>query len=216
MSNPKNPEEDDLEPQSKEAPKPDEHDLEPETRSNGLERRLAELAEKYMTRRKNTAAEYIARCEVIVQAEDEIGKKHLVEFYARIGEDPAGSTIRKMRKIGQNAARFKPVMDRVSNDWTTMYCLAVLPPEKFSRLVEDGVLNPSATWKELSAHVSEAKPKKPKKVRPRITLELDDVPLGKRSRFVRQMTDICKEFSVPLAEAQRATLDGFVPASDAE
>ena len=183
--------------------------------STGIEDRLAELAKKYLLCNKKSVEQTLAKAEVIVQAEDEIGKKHLQNFYAAIGESPKGSTIKKLRKIGEKSQRFKPYMDRLPDNWTTLYYLAILPEDKYLSLATGGILTPTATWKELSAHCIEAKPKKPKKVRPRITLDLNDVPLGKRSRFVRQMTDICKEFSVPF-DAQRATLDDFVPIIDEE
>src|SRR6185503_598413 len=128
---------------------------------------------------------------------------HLLEFYAGIGEDPEGSAIQHIEQIGQKASRFKAVLDLLPDHWTTIYNLALLPDDKFATLIQDGRLTPLVTWKELSSHVIEAKPKPPKKPRPRLTLELDDVPLSKRGKFVKEMTEMCQKFSVPLPKEQR-------------
>lgn len=191
-------------------------DMNSDIQSNGLEERLAELADKYFLCMKKSAEQAIAKAKIIAQAEEEVGKKYLVKFYARIGLDPKGSTLKKLRKIGEEAQRFEPFLHILPDDWTTIYNLAVAPKDKFLHLADNGVLTPTSTWAQLRVHCIEAKPKQPKKVRPRITLDLNDVPLGKRSRFVRQMTDICNEFSVSLPEAQRATLNDFVPVIDKE
>ena len=134
--------------------------------SNGFEERLAELAARYFASMKKSAEEHIAKAEVIVQIEEEFGKKYLAGFYAQIGEKADSSKLKKMRKIGAEAQRFKPHLHLLSDCWTTLYNLSILPKEKYLALARDGILAPTATWNALRAHCVEAKPQQPKIVRP--------------------------------------------------
>ena len=109
--------------------------------TNGFEARLAELAAKYFASTKKSAEEHIARAEVIVQAEEEFGKKYLNGFYDTIGVKSGSSTLKKLRKVGEEAQRFKPYLDRCPDCWTTIYNLAVVPKEKFLMLATQMVFS---------------------------------------------------------------------------
>ena len=76
-------------------------------------------------------------------------------FCQEVGIEHNGPTFRKLRKIGQQSARFLPVIDRVPNSWTTVYELAKLDHDQFTSIVEAEALTATSTMKELKAFIED-------------------------------------------------------------
>lgn len=181
-----------------------------------LDAMIAKYADDFNACTKFSAEQYVRQSQILVEAEDDIGKKHLTGFYLSTGVDPEGSKIKKLRVIGKKAQRFSCISHLLPDCWTTIYNLAKAPEDKFLALLQKGILTPRSTWADLRDHIMPAKTKQTAKPRPRITLNLDPVPALKRKQFVKQVKQICKDFNVMLPEAQLATLQDFAPTSEGE
>ncbi|WP_396190147.1 hypothetical protein [Flavobacterium sp.] len=57
--------------------------------------------------------------------------------------DASGSTFRKYNAIGQNFDRLMEHVEKLPNNWTTLYKVASLSPSEFQKLVDSKMLNPA-------------------------------------------------------------------------
>ena len=115
---------------------------------------VMKYVERYRSFVKQTAQSLISLAETLAEAKAELQPDEFSQFCAEVGIDPEGSTCRKLKVVGENAARFKPVLDRVPNNWTTIYRLARLEPAKFNEIVEEKVLHASMTAENLRGHLN--------------------------------------------------------------
>jgi hypothetical protein len=116
---------------------------------------------------KQSAESIIKRAEIIYEAEAKLGKNAIsytfTRFCKELGYDnPKHSNVKKMLVIGKRASRFYPVLDRVSDNSTTIYKLATLDDADFQRVTEDERFTSKMTAKDLDA-ICPPKPKKPRK-----------------------------------------------------
>lgn len=127
----------------------------PETTSIQVSPAVEQYVERYRYYARNTVESILKLGETVLEAETKLSRLEIMIFCQEVGIDHNGPTFRKLRKIGQQAPRFTPVIDRVPNSWTTVYELAKLENDKFAQLVESQALNPTATMKELRTFIDD-------------------------------------------------------------
>ena len=108
-----------------------------------------QLVNQYRTFAKHTAANIIKLAETLVEAEDSLSKRELRQFCEDVGLEYDGSTYRKLMKIGKEVSRFEPFVERMPNNWTTVYKLASLDRGKFDQVTRDGRFRPMMTASEI-------------------------------------------------------------------
>lgn len=91
------------------------------------------LVERYLTFAIKSAENIIRLAETLVEASN-LGEPKLLDFCTRVRLKYNGSTYRKQLKIGQEASRFEPFLERMPNNWTTVYKLAKLTKAQFDRV----------------------------------------------------------------------------------
>ncbi|MCZ8018667.1 hypothetical protein [Novosphingobium sp.] len=116
---------------------------------------VEQYVERYRYYARNTVESILKLGETVLEAEAKLSRLEIMIFCQEVGIDHNGPTFRKLRKIGQQAARFVPVIDRVPNSWTTVYELAKLENDKFETLVNSKALTATATMKELRAFIDD-------------------------------------------------------------
>lgn len=116
---------------------------------------VEQYVERYRNHAKRTVESILKLGETVVEAEQQLSRLDIMIFCQEVGIDYNGPTFRKLRKIGQQAERFQPVIDRVPNSWTTVYELAKLDSDKFTSIVEAEALTATSTMKELRAFIEE-------------------------------------------------------------
>lgn len=116
---------------------------------------VEQYVERYRNHAKRTVESILKLGETVVEAEQQLSRLDIMIFCQEVGIDHNGPTFRKLRKIGQQAKRFEPVIDRVPNSWTTVYELAKLDNDKFTSIVEAEALTATSTMKELKAFIEE-------------------------------------------------------------
>ena len=157
---------------------------------------------------KRSAEAILDVATTLVEAHDELGEKRLDQFYLEIRMERGGSTSKKLRKIGEERARFVGVEDRLPTSWTNIYELALLEAGRFNELVEEGILHPEATLKDIQGLATSAgdAPEPLCKV----TIDINKVGLGRRKDFVGRLRTLLTEFELELSSTQEATLAQFI------
>ena len=168
--------------------------------------RIDALVSQYYVFGKASVKGIPGLAETVVEANEEFGDKYLTIFYERVRLDPSGSTCRKLKKIGSRKARFKPVLEKLPNSWTTLYELARLEDHEFRKLVDDDVLHPLVTCQTIQARFAKASAVDVEAPQ-RVILDIIKVGPQRRRQFAKQLKALLDEFEIPLGESQKATLD---------
>lgn len=95
------------------------------------------LAAEYRRYAKATAEGILKLAEVLVRAEDELGREGFADFLKAVGLEGREATISKHRMIGKAAERLRTLGEALPNSWTTLYQLAKLTPEQFAANKEE-------------------------------------------------------------------------------
>ena len=112
----------------------------------------------------------------------------------------AGSTYRKFKKIGEEAPRFEPFIDRMPGNWTVLYLLAHLTKEKFERVVRHELFGQSMTEPHIRSILSgKAGAKKDAAICPDIMLGLSGVDRARKAEYVSKLNDLNQEFGVQMS-----------------
>ena len=130
---------------------------------------VTDYVDRYRSIAKRTAESIIMLARTLVEAKDALETADFEQFCNEVGLDQNGSTFRKLQKIGEEATRFEPVLDKLPNTWTTIYSLAKLEAADFHKIVDDGVLTPFMTASEVSGHI---KTRKEQEVRKTFTISV--------------------------------------------
>lgn len=131
---------------------------------------------------KSGAESIIKQCETVVSAEEQLSTHNFKRFLVEIDVEKSSSTFRKMKSIGRAAVRFKEIVHRLPNEWTTLYALSVLESAEFDDLVKNDVIKPRMTAKDLNNALNK-EPKKKEEYK--ITIDVSGCLIGKKAEVVR-------------------------------
>lgn len=123
--------------------------------NNPVNPQIETYVNRYQTFLKKTAEAVLGLAQTLLEAKSALNGVDFHIFCEQIGTPEGSPTYSKLLKIADNAARFKPFMDRLPNTWTTIYKLAKLTPEKFERVSAD--LTPFITAREINELVGDEK-----------------------------------------------------------
>ena len=121
---------------------------------NGTETLSAEVAhyvDRYRGFARQTAAGIIGLATTLVEAEEKLSPAEFRIFCELVGIPKGGPVYKKFTKIGEAATRFEPHMEKLPSNWTTIYKLAALPPDKFDHVAQS--LTPFTTAREIDEKV---------------------------------------------------------------
>jgi hypothetical protein len=113
----------------------------------------ADLVQRYHTFAKHSAENIIKLAETLLEAKDRLLDADLRKFCEEVGLEHDGSTYRKLMKIGTEASRFEPFVERMPNNWTTLYKLAKLDKGAFDLVANDNRFTTTMTASEVDAVV---------------------------------------------------------------
>jgi len=86
---------------------------------------------------------------ILVEAEAGLSTAEFETFCNDVLIKRGKSEHKKFRTIGKNAARFEQHMDKLPNNWTTIYDLAKMDSTQFDKLVAEGRLSPRLKAREI-------------------------------------------------------------------
>lgn len=98
-------------------------------------------AEQFMSFKKQSAEGLLRMGKAVSDAKS--GHKEVFKKFCILTDlDASSSTCRKYNAIGQNFERLMEHVEKLPNNWTTLYKVASLSPTEFQKLVDSGKLNP--------------------------------------------------------------------------
>jgi hypothetical protein len=95
----------------------------------------------------------------LYQAADELSRKEMQSLCGEVGILYDQSTYRKMLTIGQQFSRFKVHSDKVPNNWTTIYKLAALRPDRFEMVAKSDRFGTFMTAKDIDEILGDGRTK---------------------------------------------------------
>lgn len=128
-------------------------------------------SQQFLSFAKASTENTIAMCELLNRAKVEFKQKEknnknklfnalcTTIGYTKGASDP---TIKKFVRIGENADRFKPYIDRLPNSWTTLYEITQLDSELFDKAIENGAINIKMIGREVKSLKETNQPDTPK------------------------------------------------------
>ena len=99
---------------------------------------------------KQTAESILDMGNTIYEACQNLGPVPLAQFCKEICMDSNNPMFKKLKKIGENHARLEANVTKLPNTWTTVYKLAAMSSENFTKIVDANVLTPFVTAKEIN------------------------------------------------------------------
>ena len=164
-----------------------------------LGEQLADVfARKYLAVGGKSAAALLELAETVWQAGDELSPRQLRLFYAKVKLDPKGSTVVKFRAIGEQAERFRPHLDTIPNNWTSLYRLAKLPMTDFMGLIAAGKLHSATTMNEINEALGKRSSKAKTGFKVVIKVGSADEQ-GEQAALVQELAEVAKKFKTTLA-----------------
>jgi hypothetical protein len=177
---------------------------------------VSDLVNRYWTIGKRSVRAIIETGTVFFDAY-KLGDDDFAVFHEQIKVALNGSTSKRFSKIGSKRSRLEKHIDRLPNNWTTIYELAALEDDQFQQLIDDDVLHRDVTWRAIlgcfakpsqnpSVHPGESLSQKPEL----FAFDWNRVALPRRSALAKKLKALFEEFEVYLDDAQCATLDSFI------
>jgi hypothetical protein len=152
------------------------------------------LVLKYRTFAKQTAENIIKLAETLLEADEKLSKTELRQFCAEVGLEHDGSTYRKLMKIGKEVSRFEPFVERLPNNWTTVYKLAKLEKNVFDQVANDNRFSPMMTSSEIDRIVGGSSPTQIEHLSRDVTIDLSGYEANEKTEFCLKVGELVKEY----------------------
>lgn len=109
--------------------------------------KYVKLVERWNGFAMKAAESVIGLAHTLADAKSSLSDGEFNQFCEEINLDQNGSTFRKLKKIGEEYARFVPFLKTLPNAWTTVYALACIEKDEFDRISPK--FSPFMTAKEM-------------------------------------------------------------------
>lgn len=167
---------------------------------------LNSYIERYRSFAHRAAEAIIEVAATLVEAEESLSQEEFSVFCKEVELVRGGSTYKKLRKIGQHAARFRPLLKRLPNNWTTIYKLSRLSPVSFDTLSSNGLLSPFMTAREIDEAVGG------KRTRPRagvadLTISVADLDAKAMADLFEEVESLAARFNVTVKFSKQFWID---------
>ena len=166
---------------------------------------LNSLVTTYKSLSRKSVESVLSLAETVLRADTELSDTFKLRFYENVGLKHGGSSVRKMRKVGEESPRFQPHLDKLTSNWTTLYQLAKLESHEFQRVVDSEVLHPLVTAAEIVAVVKGIDPKDAnvgvedeESQSFRISIELANLAPDEQRKLVVKLDEVVGRFGLRL------------------
>lgn len=124
-----------------------------------------ELIERMNSLSTNTAANILEIGALMLEAKQCLQKSDYDDFLQASHYMNKSACIRKWLRIGDAYIRLRTIAHRLPPQWTTIYKIAKLDPDKLGLLEQSKVLNPSVTAREIDEFLSAKNKHNSKKIK---------------------------------------------------
>jgi hypothetical protein len=153
-----------------------------------------EYVQQYNGFKKAAAKGIVGLTDTLYRASRELPDIEFNHFCREVGLDRAGSTFRKLMKIGGMAPRLEHFIDRLPNNWTTLYKLALLKNDDFNRVTKNNLLSPLMTANELNELVTRKRARRRTSLHRDLTIDLSNLEETEKLRAYQGVLDLQREF----------------------
>jgi hypothetical protein len=171
--------------------------------NSDVEARLRFFVQGYYDFTKNAADIYVRKCQLVLDAEENLPAEAVQQFFDQIRLPRNSATYRKVRKIAEAGDRLMKVADRLPDSWTTLYQLAKMEPHVFDELAQNDVLHPSMTAAELSV----ATAKQPQAQKCIISIDATMLSRGEQIEAYRQIKEVAAKYGAEISDLQLAEIE---------
>jgi hypothetical protein len=164
-------------------------------------RTYTKLVNEYKRFAKKSTENIINLAETLVRASSKLSTDDFNRFCNEVHLQKDGSTFRKLMRIGEKISRFEMFLDRLPNNWTTLYKLASLDEDKFKLVTGSDVFRPSMTGKQINLLIG-ASPRG-KKTHPHdFVIDLGELDKERKLEVFRQLKLLKQEFGFELTASE--------------
>lgn len=117
-------------------------------------RSAKEYSSKINAMTKNTAENLLEIGSIFLDAKNQLSEVEHNEFLQETHYVENSSTVRKWERIGQAYLRLKSISHLLPPVFTTIYKLSSLTSDELNVLIENSILNPSVTTKEIDVELN--------------------------------------------------------------
>ena len=156
-----------------------------------------ELVNDYNAFAKKSSENVLGLATTILRVDDLDRRSDQERFYEQVKLDPKGSTVRKLRVIGEKLPKFQPFLSIIPNTWTTLYVLAKLEDEEYRAVIDSGVLHPFVTLREIEEVQDRASTTPSVKFPLHLNLYRIATP-RRQAEFYRKLKALVEEFEIDL------------------
>jgi hypothetical protein len=172
----------------------------PEPHHNSdVDARLSFFIKGYFEFTKDAADIYVRKCQLVLEAEENLPPEAVQRFYDRIRLPRNSATYRKVRKIAEAGDRLLKVADRLPDSWTTIYQLAKLEPHVFDELVKNEELHPGMTAAELRT-VTEKPPENEEKEQFILIINGSVLSRGEQIQMYREVKEVADNYGATISD----------------
>ena len=163
--------------------------------NSDIEARLSYFIQGYYEFTKDAADIYIRKCQLVLEAEEELPVEAVQRFFDRIRLPRNSATYRKVRKIAEAGDRLLKVADRLPDSWTTLYQLAKLQPQEFDELVQNDALHVGITSADLRTATASGSDK------PKFIIKVDGSSLshGEQTQLYREIKESADKYGATVS-----------------
>ena len=170
--------------------------------SHVVDAQVERFVSQYRTSIQKTASAILELANVVNTAKNELSKYKFLQFRKEIGAgDPTkNSYINKLCMIAKNKERFMQIQEQLPASYTTLYALAKLKSDQFSKVVKEGIISSQMTALSLaqclktnSVVVKAKMTSKPRKQCVRFNLDLENIDDRVALKVVSEIKGICEK-----------------------
>lgn len=172
--------------------------------------------ERFNKSMKATAESIIDMGNTIYEASRYLGEVPLAQFCEQIGMNSTDPMFKKLKKIGENHARLEANVSKLPNTWTTIYKLAAMKQEDFTKIVDAEVLTPFVTAKEINECLGTTKVKTADTASKAnsITISVSSGNVANAALLVAKIEELKQQFNFELDVAKELNDEIFVYKQD--
>jgi hypothetical protein len=122
--------------------------------------RYLALVERCLRHKKDAGESIVRLGEALYEADYNLSRKEVTSLCSEVGIVYDKPTWRKFIAIGKKFSRFEKHFDKLPNNWTTVYKLAILKQNEFERVTKSDRFSAFVTSKDIDEILGHAKSKK--------------------------------------------------------
>jgi len=158
---------------------------------------LVERCKRY----KKEAGESIVKFgQALHEANYNLSRREVESLCREVGIVFDGSTFKKMITIGKTVSRFEKHFDKLPSNWTTVYKLAALKPNKFELVTKSDRFSAFMTARDIDEILSDG-PAKPKKTGD-VSINLEGLNDAMRAKLYKELTALRDQYGFTLKTSE--------------